>query len=125
MSITSKYAKERWIDNGRGRICVGAGEGEFRPYDLLYGALSACYFLTLESLCEKMKITYEEVNIAVDGRKRAEKVATLEFVEMKIEARGVEDQEKFLKACELAGKYCSIHATIAEVSQMHHEVTFL
>lgn len=125
MSVTSKYGKEKWIDNGRGRIPIGSGEGEYLPYNLLYGALSTCYYYTLESLCEKMKIDYGEVTITIDGKKRDEKVATLEYVDFKIEAQGVTDQKRFTKACELAGKYCSIHATVAMVAKMNHEIIFL
>ncbi|HZK10593.1 MAG TPA: OsmC family protein [Clostridia bacterium] len=125
MSIKSKYGSEKWIDNGRGKIPLGSGEGQYLPYDLLYGALSACYYYTLESLCEKMKIDYEEVTITIDGKKKEAKIATLERVDFVIEAKGVTEEKKFTKACSLAGKYCSIHATVAKVAKMNHEIIFL
>lgn len=125
MSLTSKYGKEKWIDNGRGRIPIGSEEGEYLPYNLLYGALSSCYYYTLESVCEKMKIDFDEVRITIDGKKRDGKITTLERVDFKIEAQGVTDQKKFTKACELAGKYCSIHVTVAMVAEMNHQIIFL
>lgn len=125
MAIVSKYGKDRWVDNGRGRIAIGSGEGQYRPYDLLYSALSACFYYTLESLAKKMKVDYSEVTITIDGHKRDEKIAMLDNVYFKIEAEGVLEEDKFTKACELAGKYCSIHATVAKVAKMHHEIVFL
>ncbi len=125
MAVVTKYGKEKWADNGRGRLAIGSDEGQFRPYDLLYSGLSSCFYYTLESLAKKMKLSYEEVTITVDGHKRDEKVAMLDNVYFKIEALGVIEEEKFIKACELAGKYCSIHATIAKVAKMHHEIIFL
>lgn len=124
MAIVSKYGKERFIDNGRARVNIGSGEGEYRPYDLLFGALSACYFYTLESLAKKLRVNYDEVTISVDGTKKDDKIATLKDVYFTIEAEGVSDKEKFEKVCELAGKYCSIHVTVAQVSNMHHEIIF-
>lgn len=127
MAIQANFGKERTVTNEREVIHVGSGEGQFLPYDFLYAGLASCYYYTLISLAEKMKLGWEDVTIHVDGKKRDEKVATLEWVKMDIRVKGLdaEQQDKFLKASELAGKYCSIHDTIAQVAKMEHQVEFI
>ena len=126
MAVSAHFGKTWWASNERLQVPVGGGEGEFLPYDFLYAALAACYYYTLESLAEKMKLNWESVEVHIDGKKRDEKVATLEWVKIDIHVQGLEKEkeEKFLKASELAGKYCSIHHTIAQVAKMEHEVHF-
>lgn len=124
MGIKTVYGEDWYMDNGRGPVAIGREENEYLPYDLLYGALSSCYYYTLVSLAKKLRVDYGEIVITIDGKHRDEKIRTLEDVYMKIEAQGVEDKEKFERVCELSGKYCSIHATIAEVARMHHEIIY-
>lgn len=94
------------------------------PYDYLLGALAGCLFYTFEELAEKMRFTYEHVGIEVDGTKRDAIPTTLEQVTLRVEARGVDNQQKFLKAFETATRYCSIYQTISQVSQMSWSVEF-
>lgn len=126
MAIKTNFGEKRWASNDRLQVPIGSGQGEFLPYDFLYAGLAACYYYTLESLAEKMKLDWESVEVFVDGKKRDEKIATLEWVKMDIRVKGLEksQEEKFLKASKLAGQYCSIHHTIAQVANMEHEVHF-
>lgn len=126
MAVQAYFGKERRVDNGRLSVAVGSGEEQFLPYDFLYAGLASCFYYTLISLAEKMQLSWEFVEIEVDGKKRAEKIATLEWVKMNIKVKGLEgEQEKFLRASDLAGKYCSIHETISQVADIEQEVTFL
>ena len=126
MAVQAYFEKERRVDNGRLSVAVGSGEEQFLPYDFLYAGLASCFYYTLISLAEKMQLSWEFVEIEVDGKKRAEKIATLEWVKMDIKVKGLEgEQEKFLRASDLAGKYCSIHETISQVADIEQEVTFL
>lgn len=126
MAVQAYFGKERRVDNGRLSVAVGSGEEQFLPYDFLYAGLASCFYYTLISLAEKMQLSWEFVEIEVDGKKRAEKIATLEWVKMDIKVKGLEgEQEKFLRASDLAGKYCSIHETISQVADIEQEVTFL
>lgn len=126
MAVQAYFGKERRVDNGRLSVAVGSSEEQFLPYDFLYAGLASCFYYTLISLAEKMQLSWEFVEIEVDGKKRAEKIATLEWVKMDIKVKGLEgEQEKFLRASDLAGKYCSIHETISQVADIEQEVTFL
>lgn len=126
MAVQAYFGKERRVDNGRLSVAVGSGEEQFLPYDFLYAGLASCFYYTLISLAEKMQLSWEFVEIEVDGKKRAEKIATLEWVKMDIKVKGLEgEQKKFLRASDLAGKYCSIHETISQVADIEQEVTFL
>jgi putative redox protein len=98
---------------------------ESAPYDYLLGALSGCLFKTFEELAVKMRISWEHISFEVNGSKRDEVPTTLEEVTIAVQASGVENQQKFLKAFEMATRYCSIYQTISKVSRMSWSADFL
>ncbi|MGI6433093.1 MAG: OsmC family protein [Sphaerochaetaceae bacterium] len=106
-------------------LAIGQGEGKFRAYEMLLGALSHCVFSTFESIAEKMQFSYEKVDLDITGVKRDEKVALLKTVAINITASGVDDQQKFSKAFEIATRYCSIFQTLSHVAKMSWEISFL
>lgn len=112
------------LDNGRGSVRIGGDAGEFYPYDLLLGALSACFYSTLHDVLVKKKMTIPSVEIVVTGEKREALPTTLSWVNLDITVTGKVDQKQFLRSIELAAKYCSIHATLSKVATMTHEVRF-
>ncbi len=95
------------------------------PYDYLLGALSGCLFKTFEEVAVKMRISWEHISFEVNGNKRDAVPTTLEEVIITVQASGVENQQKFLKAFETATRYCSIYQTISHVSEMSWSVDFL
>jgi putative redox protein len=106
-------------------VALGHESSNFSPYELLLGGLSYCLFRTFEDIAEKMQLVYEGVDMHVDGEKREEKVATLEFCKVSLRAKGVEDQEKFKKAFDIATRYCSVYNTISKVATMSWSVDFV
>lgn len=38
------------------KTAVGSGDGKLRPYDMLLGALGACYYSTFVGIAKKMRL---------------------------------------------------------------------
>ena len=112
------------LETDRAELIIGGREGQFFPYDLLLGSLSACFHATLRDIHAKSKQEIPSMEIIVTGEKRTENPTTLEWVHMDIAVFDEVDQQKFLRFVDLAAKYCSIHETISKVAKMTHEVIF-
>lgn len=126
LEVKTVYTPELYtLDNGRGIVKIGSKPNEFYPYDLLLGALSACFHSTLYDILVKRKLSIPKMEIIVTGEKRKEVPATLAWVNLDITVTGEEDEKQFLRSIELAAKYCSIHETISKVAKMTHSVHFV
>lgn len=128
MDIKSRaiYGKEYYVENGRGRIYIGNEKEQFSPYELLLNSLSACFFYTMKSVMDKKKIKVEEIEIIICGRKREESPKTLKEAHIDIiVSLGNETNKKGIeRSADLAGIHCSIHATLAKVASITHEVKY-
>ena len=125
LEIKTVYTPEvSTLDNGRGSLRFGGEPGEFYPYDLLFGALSSCFYSTLYDVLVKKKMAIPKVEIVVTGEKREEPPTTLTWVNLDITVTGDVDEKQFLRSIQLAAKYCSIHAILSKVATMTHEVRF-
>ena len=126
LKIRTNYTPERsTLETDRAVAELGSGSGQFYPYDLLLGALSACFYSTLFDILEKRKETIPSVEIIVSGEKRTEVPTTLEWVKLDIAVTGPVNEKQFLRSVELAAKYCSVHETISKVAKMSHVVKFI
>ncbi len=124
ITVDSKYTQnEREIRTERAVIPVGNNEGEFLPYEMLFGALSSCFYYTLRDILKKKKIEVEEVHIRVEGTKRTEVPTTLEKAVLHITYVGDISEKDAERSATLAGKYCSIHHTLALVADITHTIT--
>lgn len=94
------------------------------PYDLMLGALGACYYSTFVGIADKMRLDYERAEITIHGVKREEVPTTLKTVDMVFTLYGAADQKGFERAANLAAKYCSVHETIAKVADIKLELKF-
>lgn len=126
LQVTTNYAPENsTLETNRASLAIGSKTGEFYPYDLLLGALSACFYSTLHDILEKRKEQIPVIKIVVTGEKRKEVPTTLEWVNLDISVTGEVNEKQFLRSVDLAAKYCSIHETISKVAQMNQTVNFL
>lgn len=107
-----------------GNVPVGKGEGLQRPYELLLGALGACYYSTFVDIADKMRLQYAGADIHISGSKREEVPTTLKEARMVLTIRGARDKKGFDRAAQLAGKYCSVHATLEKVAVLSEELRF-
>ena len=121
--FNKSFKGELLAKNGKAKI--GIEKGELAPYDMLLGSLATCLYSTFLDVIEKKRITFDESNVIVEGEKRKEIPATLEWVKVEIEISNVSNEKGVLKAAELAEKYCSIYETISKVADMSLEVKFI
>ena len=126
ISFNPQY--EGTMQTDAGEFSLGAGIGDLSPYPMLLGALGTCYFHTFLEIVRKKRIDFDHVEIEVSGEKREEVPTTLKHVKIIFKIFGAGSDEttrnKFLKSCELAEKYCSIHATVSKVAEVETEVVF-
>ena len=99
-------------------------EGRLAPYDLMLGALGACYYSTFVDIADKMRLGYERAEIRIHGVKREKVPTTLKTVHMEFTIFGAAEQKGFHRASELAAKYCSVHETISKVADIRLELKF-
>ena len=92
------------------------------PYEYLLGALSGCFYSTLESF--ERSSSWKSIDIEITGKKRAEVPTTLEHTTLDITVRGAEDEEEVRKLIDRAASSCSIFATISKVSKMEIKIKF-
>ena len=71
-----------------------------------------------------MQATFSNLDMDIVGRKRDEKVATLETCHIKVKVKGASDKEKVKKAFEVATRYCSVFHTLSKVAEMTWEIDF-
>lgn len=123
LSLPNEFKGE--LITKRGVFKVGREEGYLKPYDMLLGALGACFFATFEGIVEKMKVGFDSVEINVSGEHRETEPTTLKTVDIKFAFKGVdpEDEKKLKRALDLSAKYCSIYNTISEVAEISYEYT--
>ncbi len=125
LKIKTNYEPEQAIlETDRATLRIGSKAGEFAAYDLLLGALSACFYANLNDILEKRKEEISSIEIVVTGEKRTEVPTTLEWVNLEITVTGDVNEKQFLRSVDLAAKYCSVHETISKVAKMTHEVKF-
>jgi putative redox protein len=106
-------------------VNIGVKDGEAMPYELLLGALGACYYATFYEIAKKMRLEYEKVELQIEGIKREEEPAYLIDTKIVMSVFNGGDKDKLARASELAQKYCSIYYTISQVSKMDVELKFL
>lgn len=102
----------------RGSAQIGRTEGTLAPYDMLLGALGACYYATFLDIAKKMRLSYQRVGIDITGVKREEVPTTLKTVDIAFTIRGAKGEKGFQRAAELAAKHCSVHETLSKVAEM-------
>ena len=93
------------------------------PYEYLLGALSGCFYYTLDSF--ERKSEWESLDFEIIGVKEENKIpTTLKTTTIYIKAHGVEDRKEFEALVERAKKECSIYNTIDKVSQMFVNIVY-
>ncbi len=113
------------LSTDKSQLTLGDGEGEFRPYDLVLGGLSACYYATFLSIARKMNLDYTKVEIEITGEKQTEPPELLRHVLVDVTVYGVslEKSKQFDRAADVANRYCSVYQTISRVAEMETRLT--
>lgn len=126
LDYKSDFTGSMVTDNGE--FPVGVGQDRLMPYPMLLGALGSCYYSVFLEIIEKMKLPLDSVTMDITGVNRDESPTTLQTVEIDFTIHGGNEDEKsranYEKACQLAGKYCSIHVTISKVAEITTNVRY-
>lgn len=105
-------------------VGIGKGLDRFAPYELLLGALGSCFYSTFLDIADKMRLRFDRAELAISGTKRTQVPTTLEHATLRLTIYGAPEHKGFERAVQLAGKYCSIHATLEKVADLKTELHF-
>ncbi len=105
-----------------GEVLIGATPDVARPYDLLYGALAGCLYVTFLEIAEKKRLVIDSCTIVVDAKKREEVPMMLKTVHLIVKINTEAKESLILKSFDLACKYCSIFQTISHVATVTYEI---
>jgi len=108
-----------------GTVLLGDRPNGVQPYHLLFGALASCFYATFLGVANKKRLTFERVELTVDGHKRDDVPPTLDYVKITFVIHKPSNEEQLKKSAELGAKYCSIHETISKVATMELDVQFV
>lgn len=122
MTFSDQFVGEMNVEAGP--LKIGAQDGGFAPYNLLLGALGACFYSTFLDIVKKKRLTFTGSTLEITGKKREEVPATLETVHIQMVIKNPSDTKQFLRSVELGAKYCSIHETISKVATISIDVEF-
>lgn len=113
------------VQGSRAQLVLGPDEGEFGPYDLILAGLSGCFYVTFLGIAGKMQLHYQEVIIDVRGEHREEPPTMLKHIVLDMEVKGADPgkEKQYRRATEIAGKYCSVYQTLAQVAEMETHLT--
>jgi organic hydroperoxide reductase OsmC/OhrA len=80
----------------------------FSPEDLFVLALLNCYIATLKVVAEKSKLSFASINGSAQMvlNKNSEGVPGIESVQLRFDASGVSNQERFQRLMERVSKQC-------------------
>jgi putative redox protein len=123
MSFTNEFVGEMKVESGVVRI--GDQENGMRPYNLLLGALGACFYSTFLDIVKKKRLTFEGATLEISGTKRQEVPTTLDTVLIKMVIKNPSNIAQFDRSVELGTRYCSIHETISKVASIVTTVEYI
>ncbi len=126
-NIITKWSNEfvGVMESPTGKVLLGDQPYGMSPYHLLFGALASCFYATFLSIATKKRLTFTSAKVEVSGRKRDDKVATLEYVKLELTIKNPSDEAQMLRSAELGAQYCSIHETVSKVAKIDLEVKFV
>lgn len=103
-----------------GKLRIGTEDGDFRPYELLAGALGSCLFATFQEIIEKMRLDFENCHLDVKIEKRETVPTTAKWIQVTGTIKGAdkEKRDKYERAFKLATEHCSIYQTMSGVAEM-------
>jgi len=95
---------------------LGGHNSGISPMKLLLLSLGSCTLMDVISLCDKMRVNYEDMIVKVKGERLDKHPKIFKSIEVKYLVYGKDpDESKIKKAIDLSTKkYCSIHAMLGK-----------
>ncbi|WP_027415449.1 OsmC family protein [Aneurinibacillus terranovensis] len=91
----------------------------FRPYQLLVSSVAVCSGGVLRKVLEKMRISYEDIKVAVNVQRNEKEANRIEKIDMHFIIRGKNLQEgKIAKALEVTRKNCAMVQSVKDSIQI-------
>lgn len=103
-----------------GNQTLQVGDGGLVPYDMTYGALSACLYSNFLKHAKAAGAEIKGTDVYVDGRKRNGVPATLEHVDILFRVDSDADEAVLQDCLKKATETCSMYQTIACVAEMEY-----
>lgn len=122
MSFSNEF--EGTMSTKNTQVEIGRNQGQLLPYDMMLGALGACYYATFVDVAKKMRLQYQRAAIDIKGVKREEVPTILKEVAMTLTIFGAVDEKGFQRASAMAAKYCSVHETVSRVADINMVLKF-
>ena len=105
----------------------GTNEGP-SPKDLILNAMMGCTAMDVVSLLNKMKVTFSDFNIAVEGQLTEEHPKMYHTVDLTytIKIDNEEERAKMEKAVHLSQtKYCGVAAMTRSFAKLDYEIVYI
>lgn len=106
-------------DSGHGIVIdtakkFGGHLAGFTPAKLLLLSLGSCTLMDVISLCDKMRVNYDDIKVVIEGERQDKHPKIFKHIEIKYTVYGKDPEEsKIKKAIKLSTqKYCFAHAML-------------
>lgn len=107
-----------------GEVEIGGQLHQLTPYNMLQGALMACFHATFIEILAKKRQSFESVTYKTSGEKRDNVPTTIEHLHIDIMIKGASNELAVEKSYALAAKTCSIYQTISQVGELSYTIHF-
>lgn len=107
-----------------GSVEIGGQPHQLTPYNMLQGALMACFHATFIEILAKKRQSFESVTYKTSGEKRDTVPTTIEHLHIDIMIQGASQELAVEKSYALAAKTCSIYQTISQVGELSYTIHY-
>lgn len=107
-----------------GFVEIGGQAHQLTPYNMLQGALMACFHATFIEILKKKRQSFDKVTYKTSGEKRESIPTTIEKLHIDITIFGASNELATQKSFDLAAKTCSIYQTISQVAELSYTIHY-
>jgi putative redox protein len=106
------------------KTAVGGEENGLKPYHMLFGALGSCFYATFLSVARKMRLTFDNASLEIEGFKSDPDIKIIDNVIINMTVENPSHEQRLLKAAKLGAQHCSIHALVSKAADVKLNVRF-
>jgi putative redox protein len=101
---------------------VGGSDTGPRPGEVVLMALGSCTGIDVVSILNKMRVSFESLEVEVKGEPAPEHPKVYTEVWVRFKVKGNVPEDKLKKAIELSReRYCSVGALVKQAAKMHYD----
>lgn len=121
VDVENDTLKGKYDSNGN---VLNMFNGNFNPYDLTYGAISACFSATLIAYAKKKQLNIKQVSVVMDGKKRETVPTTLETIDMDVTVISDLSKQEVDYLVQRAFEKCSMVQTFVKVATFNINIFY-